>query len=297
MEIKVLDFDSYHQIEYETTLDHFNIKKAKITKTKREIQDLFQWIRLEFPFYLLPLKSAMELANFGLKDDQEFCYDKILKSDLFRQFLESTFYLPSMTPYKESFKLFSSKRKEIDLFYELFEKELAEFQVLMTSFGKSNDIVCEKEADIARSLQQLHKEYPINEPKLGRSRLYYMVEFRKHLKSKIVEMLLFSDVVKQALEYRHRLLSDYEVCCQNTQKKVVTMSRLQNNRTIASDKVDLLLEEMAVCKREEQEKKDLLKYVGQVLKREIDSYKKERNAEFERLMQEYVDLQLKLLSR
>jgi hypothetical protein len=298
LELNIQDFDSYIQIEYQTTLEHFYIKKGKITKTKRELQDFYQWIRSEFPFYLLPLKYSSDLVKLGLMVGDDYLYDKVICSDSFRQFLESTFHPPELTTQKESssFKLFFTKRKEIDLFYELFEKELTEFQMLMSGIGKSNDILCTKEADTAKLMQQLHKEYPIPEPKLARSRLYYMVEFRKQLKLKLVELLQFSDIVKQALEYRYRLLSNYELCCQNTQKKVLKMSSLQNSKNIATEKVDVLLEEMAVCKREEQEKKDLLKYVGQVLKREIDQYQKDRNLGFEELIQEYVDLQIKLLS-
>ncbi len=108
-------------------------------------------------------------------------------------------------------------------------------------------------------------------------------------------MLRFSDHVKEALSYRQHLLYSYDQACQTTQKKVIKMTKLQNSRSISSEKVDVLLEEMAVCKQQEQEQKDLLKFVGEVLKKEIESYKSKRCDDFENVIDEYAQLQINLL--
>jgi hypothetical protein len=109
-------------------------------------------------------------------------------------------------------------------------------------------------------------------------------------------MLNWSNQAKEALAFRMNVLWEYEQACQKTSKKVLQMSKLQSSRTIQSDKVDALLEEMAICKKEEQEKKELVKDLGVIMREELEWYKRTRNLEFEELIQEYVQLQINLLS-
>ena len=66
------------------------------------------------------------------------------------------------------------------------------------------------------------------------------------------------------------------------------MSRLQQSSSISQEKVDKELEEMAAIKKSEQEHKENLKFTSDVLKRELELYKKNRNSKFSKLMDDYV---------
>jgi phosphatidate phosphatase PAH1 len=103
-------------------------------------------------------------------------------------------------------------------------------------------------------------------------------------------MLKDSDQVKDALDYRTQCLQDYEDACVKTQKKVYQMSRLQQSTSISQEKVDKELEEMATIKKSEQDHKENLKLTSEILKRELELYKKNRNSMFAKLMDDYVSI-------
>ncbi|KAJ3321420.1 hypothetical protein HDV06_004405 [Boothiomyces sp. JEL0866] len=278
-------------ISYQTDNKYFNHQSQTINRTLSEVCLLMNYFIKEIPESITPAIPPKSNDLLFLKSMLQQFLDRLSKHEklLFTQESEFQFVAPKSPPpiqkkQRSFFSLSEQKIKDVDIFFDLALNDVQVLQQYLSGIGRMNEKVGQQEVQLIKTIDQLIPK--LNSLKLDQLRklLRYYSAYMTTLSNatkyrsntftdQLVLLLQQSSIAKNSLEYRLTLLENYEYCCKATQKKVVQMEKLKQQKQIKQEKVDAHLEELAQIKKQENEAKILFKDCSTFLKEEFDDYR------------------------
>ncbi|KAJ3313724.1 hypothetical protein HDV04_001528 [Boothiomyces sp. JEL0838] len=271
----------------------------------------------EIPESITPAIPPKSNDLLFMKNTLQQFLDRLAKHEklLFTQESEFQFVAPKSPPpiqrkQRSFFSLNEQKIKDVDIFFDLALNDVQVLQQYLSGIGRMNEKVGQQEVQLIKTLDQLIPK--LNSLKMDQLRklLRYYSAYMTTLSNatkyrsgvftdQLVLLLQQSSIAKNSLEYRLTLLENYEYCCKSTQKKVVQMEKLKQQKQIKQEKVDAHLEELAQVlfeltkiKKQENEAKVLFKECSTFLKEEFDDYRQQRNTDLEAFLDSFVQMQI-----
>ncbi|KAJ3285774.1 Vacuolar protein sorting-associated protein 17 [Borealophlyctis nickersoniae] len=301
--------------------------RPNLTRDSSELDRLYQYLENSFPEYITPPPPPPKSQDVAfLSRSTQVFLDRITehavlrRSEGVRLFVESEFgfLAPSSTANNKKNAGFmkslisSTPAKDVDVFFDHAKDDTAAFKNGMMAFGRVNDKISKLEREVGKAtgevgtqagslsldtkgslaglLRKASKGFQLSEDALLRQSAYSSGEFNDECSMFIKGALS----AQAALNHRLGILSDYELACKATQKRLQVLEKLKSSSTIQSTKVDAAMADLADAKRLENDTRDSLKRANDILKEEYKAYSERREADMVSFLARYVEKQIEV---